>query len=201
MKSQFLDQLWFKVGANSLPYEFPIHANLVHLTLGLFIIAIVFDIAGTLFRFEQPIMKSLMLTAVRSGFFDVGWYNLVAATAITFFTVAAGFFEMLLAVPPPNGVSAWGLSAGTTMLLHGVGGVLLLGVIVGMTVWRGFQRYVWRQDNPREVQWSYLLVGVAMLGILFIHGTLGAQMGDEFGIHNTAAGLLQQGKNPNLLLK
>ena len=201
MKSQFLEQLWFKVGANSLPYEFPIHANLVHLTLGLFIIAIVFDIAGTLFRFEQPIMKSLMLTAVRSGFFDVGWYNLVAATAITFFTVAAGFFEMLLAVPPPNGVSAWGLSAGTTMLLHGVGGVLLLAVIVGMTVWRGFQRYVWRQDKPREVQWSYLLVGVAMLGILFIHGTLGAQMGDEFGIHNTAAGLLQQGKNPNLLLK
>lgn len=196
-----VDQLGFKLGANGLPYEFPIHANLVHLTLGLFIIAIAFDIAGTLFPLEQPILKFLSLTAIRSGFFDVGWYNLLAAAVITFFTVAAGFFEIALAWPPPDMKSAWGLGAGLTMLLHGLGGVLLLAVIVGMTVWRGFQRYRWRSDAPRQVQWSYLAVGIVIVGILYVHGTLGAQMGDEFGIHNTAAGLLRQGKNPNLLLK
>jgi uncharacterized membrane protein len=70
-----------------------------------------------------------------------------------------------------------------------------------MTVWRGFQRYRWRSDAPRQVQWSYLAVGIAILGIMFVHGTLGAHLGADFGIHNTAADLLRQGKNPNLLLK
>ena len=201
MRWLLVDQLGVTLGANKLPYEFPIHANLVHLTLGLFIIAIAFDVAGTLFPLEQPILKFLSVTAIRSGFFDVGWYNLLAAAVITFFTVAAGFFEMALAWPPPNMKSAWGLEAGLTMLLHGLGGVLLLALMVGMAVWRGFQRYRWRSDAPRQVQWSYLLVGIVIMGILYVHGTLGAQMGDEFGIHNTAAGLLLQGKNPNLLLK
>ncbi|BAY47569.1 hypothetical protein SAMD00079811_51870 [Scytonema sp. HK-05] len=201
MNSQLIDQLWFKLGANGLPYEIPIHPNLVHLTLGLFIIAIVFDIAGTLFPIEKPILKFLSLTAIRSGFYDVGWYNLLACTVITFFTVAAGFFELLLANPPTDVKSAWGLGAGATMLLHGVGGVLLLTAFVAMTVWRGLQRYRWRKNVTRQVQWSYLLVGIALLGILYVHGTLGAHMGSEFGIHNTAAGLLRRGENPNMLLK
>ncbi|BAZ23510.1 hypothetical protein NIES4073_43990 [Kalymmatonema gypsitolerans NIES-4073] len=201
MNSQLIDQLWFKLGANGLPYEIPIHPNLVHLTLGLFIIAIVFDIAGTLFPIEKPILKFLSLTAIRSGFYDVGWYNLLACTVITFFTVAAGFFELLLANPPTDVKSAWGLGAGATMLLHGVGGVLLLAAFVAMTVWRGLQRYRWRKNATRQVQWSYLLVGIALLGILYVHGTLGAHMGSEFAIHNTAAGLLRRGENPNMLLK
>src|SRR5919199_4175861 len=198
MNTQLIEQLGLKLGANRLPYEFPIHPQLVHLTLGLFIIAIIFDIAGTLFTLERPIFKFLSLTAIRSGFFDVGWYNLIGAAVVTFFTVAAGFFELLLANPPVNVKSAWGLGAGTTMLLHGLGGVLLLGLIVAMTVWRGLQRYQWRKDTSRQVQWSYLLVGIAMLGIMFVHGTLGAHLGGDFGIHNAAANLLRQGKNPNL---
>ena len=201
MNSQLIEQLGLKLGANGLPYEIPMHPNLVHLTLGLFIIAIIFDIAGTLFPLERPIFKFLGLTAIRSGFFDVGWYNLLGAAVVTFFTVAAGFFELLLANPPTNVKSAWGLGAGTTMLLHGLGGVLLLGLIVAMTVWRGLQRYRWRKDASRQVQWSYLAVGIAILGIMFVHGTLGAHLGGDFGIHNTAANLLRQGKNPNLLLK
>ncbi|NEU72403.1 DUF2231 domain-containing protein [Hassallia byssoidea VB512170] len=201
MNSQLIDSLWFKLGANQLPYEMPIHPQLVHLTLGLFIIAIIFDIAGTFFALEKPILKFLSIPTVRSQFFDVGWYNLLAGAAVTFFTVAAGFFEMMLANPPTDIKSAWGLGAGATMLLHGMGGVLLLAAIVGMTVWRGLQRYRWRKDSPRQVQWSYLLAGIAILGILYVHGTLGAQMGDEFGIHNTAAGLIRQGENPNLLLR
>lgn len=198
MTEQF--QPGLNLGANNLPYSVPIHPQFVHMTLGLFIIAIIFDIAGTLFLLEKPIFKFFGLTALRSSLFTVGWYNLFAAAVITFFTVAAGFFELFLATPPP-GTSAWGLSAGTTMLIHGVAGVLILTAIVGMTLWRGLQRYRWRRSARREVQWSYLLVGIAMLGILFIHGTLGAQLGDEFGIHNTAANLVRQGQNPNLVLK
>lgn len=199
--SQLTKQLWFEVGANGLPYPIPIHPQFVHLTLGLFIIAIIFDLAGTLFPLEKPILKFLGLVTIRKNFFHVGWYNLVAAAIVTFFTVAAGFFEILLANPPADVKSDWGLAAGTTMILHGLGGVLLLAAIAAMTVWRGLQRYRWRKDAVREVQWSYLVVGIAMLGILYIHGTLGGQLGDEFGIHVTAANLLRQGKNPNFLLK
>ncbi len=201
MNSQLLDQLGFKLGANGLPYEVPIHPNLVHLTLGLFIIAILFDIAGTLFPLEKPILKYFALTALRSGFFDVGWYNLLAASVITFFTVAAGFFEILLAQPPANVKSAWGLGAGPTMILHGLGGVFLLAAIITMTLWRGLQRYSWRKNSRVQVHWSYLVVGIVIMVLMYVHGTLGLHLGGQFGIHNTAAELVQQGKNPNLLLK
>ncbi|MEH1874617.1 DUF2231 domain-containing protein [Nostoc sp.] len=201
MNSQLIDSLRLRLGANGLPYEIPMHPQLVHLTLGLFIIAILFDIAGAIFPIERPILKFLGLTAIRSGFFDVGWYNLVGAAIVTFFTVAFGFFELLLANPAVNQKSDWGLSPGWTMLLHGLGGVSLLGMIVAMTVWRGLQRYRWRQDASRQVQWSYLLAGIAMMGIFFVHGTLGAHLGEQFGIHITAAELLKNGKDPNLLLK
>lgn len=199
--SWLLLNVGLKLGANRLPYELPLHPTLVHLTLGLFIIAIIFDIAGNLFPLERPLFKLFAVTALRSGFYDVGWYNLLAAAVITVFTVAAGFFEIMLAEASATQVSAWGLSASTTMLLHGLSGILLLGAIAAMTVWRGFQRYRWRKELPQQVQWSYLLAGVVMFGLLFAQGTLGAQLGDEFGVHNTAAGLLRQGQNPSEVLK
>ena len=201
MNAPLIAQVGLKLGANGLPYQLPIHPKLVHLTIGLFIIAILFDIAATLFRFERPIFKFLGITALRSGFYDVGWYNLVAALGVTLFTVAAGFFEIMLAKAPPNELSSWGLTAETTMLLHGLGGILLFGAIGGMAIWRGFQRYLWRKDAPRQTQWSYLLVGMMMMGALYLHGTLGAHLADDFGIHNTAANLVRQGENPNTVLK
>jgi uncharacterized membrane protein len=88
-----------------------------------------------------------------------------------------------------------------TMLWHGVGGVFLFAFMVGMTIWRGFQRFVWRKDRTRQVQWSYLMAGVAILLVMFVHGTLGAQLAAEFGIHNTADQLLRMGENPNIVLR
>jgi uncharacterized membrane protein len=196
-----LKQIGIEIGANGLPYRFPIHPNLVHLTLGLFIIGIIFDIIGTFFWLDHPILRFLSIPSSRHNFYDVGWYNVVAGTAVTFFTVAAGFFEILLAQPPENFNSVWGLGAGTTMLLHGVGGVLLLTIMIGMTIWRGYQRFSWRKDESRQVQWSYLLAGVFVLGYMFIHGTLGAQLGAEFGVHDTAAQLIQHGENPKIILE
>lgn len=185
------------LGANGLPYVVPIHPNLVHLTLGLFIAAIAFDIVGVLFPVEKPVFKYLAIPVTRSGLFDVGWYNVLAAALITFFTVATGFYEILLAEPLTTVKSAWGLEAMETMLWHGVGGVVLLTLIVGMTVWRGFQRYVWRKDMARQVQWSYLAVGLLIFLLMFLQGTLGAHLGGEFGIHVTADQLLKMGENPN----
>ena len=196
-----LQQLGIRLGDNGLPYKLPIHPVLVHFTLGLFIIGIIFDLAGTFFAWEKPILKFLDLPAFRSGFYTVGFYNVLAAAAITFFTVTAGFLEIMLAQPPLNAKSAWGLGAGTTMIIHGLGGVLLLFAIAAMAVWRGLQRYRWRKEKSREVVWSYLLIGVAIMGILYVHGTLGAHLGGDFGFHNTAGNLLKEGLDPNVVLK
>ncbi|WP_013334303.1 DUF2231 domain-containing protein [Gloeothece verrucosa] len=201
MNVLLIEQLGLKLGENRLPYPIPIHPNLVHLTLGLFIIGIAFDFAGTLFPLEKPILKLFSIEANPSGLFDAGWFNTLAAAFITFFTVAAGFFELVLANPAVTTKSDWGLPVETTMLLHGLGGILLLMAIVLITVWRGLQRYRWRKNSSKQVHWSYLMVGIIMYILLFIHGTLGAQLGDDFGLHNTATHLVQTGKNPNEFLK
>jgi uncharacterized membrane protein len=188
------------LGANDLPYTLPIHPNLVHLTIGLFVIAIAFDLVGALYPVEKRLFRFLALPVTRSGFHDVGWYNLLICAGISFFTVAAGFYEMLLADPVPGARSALGLNATTTLLWHGVGGVLLLMAIVAMAVWRGFQRFLWRRDYGRQVQWSYLLVGVLLFGVLGLHGTLGAELAAEFGVHVTADQLLADGLDPRQVL-
>jgi len=199
MNSELLEQL--NVGANGLPYSIPIHPNLVHLTLGLFIIGIFFDAVGVFLPLNKFIFKYLSISVERENLFDVGWYNMLACAVITFFTVTAGFYEMMLAQPPADIKSAWGLQAMETMLWHGVGGVILLILIIGMTTWRGFQRFVWRKSEDRQVQWGYLLVGAAVMFLMFLHGTLGAQMAAEFGVHNTADSLLRLGQDLNAVLK
>ncbi|MFN9176856.1 MAG: DUF2231 domain-containing protein [Synechocystis sp.] len=195
MNDALIEQLNGQLGLNGLPYVVPIHPNLVHLTLGLFIVAIAFDIVGVFFPLEKPVFKFLAIPATRSNFFDVGWYNMLASAVITFFTVGFGFYEILLASPDSNVKSAWGLEAMETMLWHGVGGVLLLALIVGMTIWRGFQRFLWRKDMARQVDWGYLVAGLAIFGIMFVHGTFGAQLASEFGVHITADRLLRMGKD------
>lgn len=191
---------WLVAQANGLPYSIPIHPNLVHLTLGLFIVAIAFDIVAALYPLEKPIFKFLAIPVLSSNLYDVGWFNMLAAAIVTFFTVAAGFYEIILADPSPDAFSPWGLSAIDTMVWHGLGGVVLLAMIVGMTIWRGFQRYVWRVDRARQVQWSYLLAGLGIFVLMFLQGTLGAHLGSDFGIHITADRLLRDGINPNAQL-
>lgn len=46
MNPDLINQLGSQLGANGLPYVIPIHPNLVHMTLGLFIVAIGFDFVG-----------------------------------------------------------------------------------------------------------------------------------------------------------
>ena len=188
-----LEQLARSLGPNGLPYSLPIHPNLVHFTIGLFVIAIVFDLAGALYPLEKRLFRFLQLPVTRAGLHDVGWFNLLACAGITFFTVGAGFYEMLLAQPIAGVVSSIGLGSAATMLWHGVGGVVILLVIVAMTVWRGYQRFSWRRDLGRQVQWSYLFAGLVLFGVIGLHGTLGAELAAEFGVHITADQLLAAG--------
>ena len=188
--NEIVDQL----GANDLPYTIPIHPNLVHFTIGLFAIGIAFDFAGAFYPLEKRVFRFLALPVTRTGFHDVGWYNVLACSVITFFTVAAGFYEMLLAVPLPGDIrTVIGQNAINTMLWHAIGGVALLLIIVAMTIWRGYQRFVWRKDLGRQVTWLYLFCGATILLVMGVHGSLGAWLASEFGVHITADQLLAAG--------
>ena len=190
-----------KLGPNDLPYKIPLHPNLVHLTIGLFAIGIFFDIAGAFYPFEKRILRFFAFPVTRVGFHDVGWYNILAASFITFFTVATGFFEMLLAVPIPEVKSILGQSAISTMLWHAIGGVTILFVMIGMTIWRGYQRFVFRKDFGRQVSWSYIFLGSLILILMALHGSLGAWLASDFGIHITADQLLVRGEDLNQIFQ
>ena len=190
-----------KLGPNDLPYKIPLHPNLVHLTIGLFAIGIFFDVAGAFYPFEKRILRFLSFPVTRVGFHDVGWYNILAASFITFFTVATGFFEMLLAVPIPEVKSILGQSAISTMLWHAIGGVAILFIMITMTIWRGYQRFVFRKDFGRQVSWSYISLGALILILMGFHGSLGAWLASDFGVHITADQLLVRGEDLNQIFQ
>ena len=56
---------------------------------------------------------------------------------------------------------------------------------------------MWREDRSRQVQWSYLLSGLLIFGLMFAQGTLGAHLGGDFGVHVTADRQIRAGINPN----
>ena len=117
-------------------------------------------------------------------FFPRPWYNLVACSGISFFTVAAGFYEMLgiRSSRPDRHRQCSGMPSVASRL-----------VIVAMTIWRGYQRFVWRKDLGRQVSWLYLLCGIGMLLVMGLHGSLGAWLASDFGVHITADQLLAAG--------
>ena len=188
-----INEITDRLGPNDLPYAIPIHPNLVHFTIGLFAIGIAFDFAGAFYPLEKRVFRFLALPVTRVGFHDVGWYNVLACSVISFFTVAAGFFEMLLAVPLPGVRSVLGQNAIDTMLWHAVGGVALLLIIVAMTIWRAYERFVWRRELGRQVSLLYLACGTVVLLLMGLHGSLGAWLASEFGVHITADQLLAAG--------
>ena len=196
-----ISELSDKLGPNDLPYKIPLHPNLVHLTIGLFAIGIFFDVAGAFYPFEKRILRFLSFPVTRVGFHDVGWYNILAASFITFFTVATGFFEMLLAVPIPEVKSILGQSAISTMLWHAIGGVAILFIMITMTIWRGYQRFVFRKDFGRQVSWSYISLGALILILMGLHGSLGAWLASDFGVHITADQLLVRGEDLNQIFQ
>ena len=81
------------------------------------------------------------------------------------------------------------------MLWHGVGGVLILFILIIMTIWRGYQRFVFRKDFGRQVSWAYLFSGTIILLIMGLHGSLGAWLASDFGVHITADQLLVKGND------
>ena len=88
----------------------------------------------------------------------------------------------------------------TARLAAGLGKSAILLVIVAMTIWRGYQRFIWRKELGRQVSWLYLLCGIGMLLVMGLHGSLGAWLASDFGVHITADQLLAAGADLNEVL-
>ena len=95
----------------------------------------------------------------------------------------------------PGVKNVLGQNAIDTMLWHAIGGVALLLIIVAMTIWRAYERFVWRRELGRQVSWLYLASGSLILVLMGVHGSLGAWLASEFGVHITADQLLSSGAN------
>ena len=51
------------------------------------------------------------------------------------------------------------------------------------------------EDLGRQVTWLYLASGAVILVVMGVHGSLGAWLASEFGVHITADQLLAAGAN------
>ena len=97
--------------------------------------------------------------------------------------------------------SILGQTAISTMLWHAVGGVAILFVMISMTIWRGYQRFIFRKDFGRQVSWSYIFFGSLILILMGLHGSLGAWLASDFGVHITADQLLVRGEDLNQIFQ
>ena len=159
----------------NLPYPDPLHPIVVHFVIAMVVFSFICDVLGYF--------------TGNSRLFEVSWWNLFVAAVAIFVAIIFGQFEAGLAQPYP--------AAQSVLTVHTIIGWSLSAIVVAIASWR----FIIRRLNPVRLPPVYLLAGILIMGAMYVHGTLGAQLGDEFGIHNTAGNLVRQGKNPNALLK
>jgi uncharacterized membrane protein len=132
------------------------HPILVHFTIGLFVISVVFDILA---HFTNK--KALE---------HAGWWNLVFAAAFSVITVASGL-SAEDAVPRSGG-------AHDLVELHETLGLITMGIILLMTIWRGLNR----GELPRKFRPVFLAVGIAGIGTITTGGFFGGELVYSFGV-------------------
>ncbi|XGV94770.1 MAG: DUF2231 domain-containing protein [Leptolyngbya sp. BL-A-14] len=180
------------VGLNHLPYSVPLHPVLVHFTIALIVVAILADVIGFIVSRWKIAQSSFEPEPKYSSFSDLGWWNLLVATILTFFTVIIGVYELLKVEAQPEDTSRWSLSAQSTLYLHGVIGLILFFLIVLLTIWRSKQYYRSPSSKLQPASRSYLAVSILILGVVSIQGLLGGHLANDFAIHNTAVTALHQ---------
>lgn len=141
------------MNSEKLPYPDPIHPIIVHFVIAMVFFSFFCDVVG---YFTHNVRL-----------FEVSFWNMFVASGAIFLAVIFGQFEA--------GLAQVSEVAQPTLNFHTVMGWSLAVIIVGITAWRFVirdrlrrtQRDRWRKNASRQVQWSYLLVGIAMLGILY----------------------------------
>ena len=132
------------------------HPILVHFTIGLFVVSVIFDIVA---HFTSN--KTLE---------HAGWWNLLVAAGFSIITVATG----LSAEDSAPHVD----QAHELIELHRNLGLATMGIILLMVIWRGLSR----TELPKKFRAVYLALGISGLGTIITGGYFGGEMVYRFGV-------------------
>jgi uncharacterized membrane protein len=139
-----------------LRWSAPLHPILVHFTIALTSISLVFDIAARLFR--APSLA------------DVGWWTLAAATIITILTIGSGIASRIRLPVEESDARSW-------LRAHMALGPAFFGMLVAITVWRADS---WNDHRPVSA-WYLISLGFAA-GVMTIQGFLGGELVYRYGM-------------------
>jgi uncharacterized membrane protein len=142
---------------HNLPWADTIHPIVVHFVIATALITVVFDAIG--------------LWARRPALFEVGFWNLLVATAAIFVAIIFGQIEAGLA--NPYGASRELLNLHTTL------GWALAGVLSVLTAWR----YVIRLRDPASLPLAFLGAGGLLAGLVVVQVVLGDRLIWVYGLH------------------
>jgi uncharacterized membrane protein len=142
---------------HNLPWMDTIHPIVVHFVIAMAVIAVLFDLIGSLAR--------------RPGLYEVSFWNLLVATAAIFVAIIFGQVEAGLAEP-------YG-AASEILNLHSTIGWSLAGVLAVLTAWR----YVIRSKDPTRLPVAFLGAGGLLVVLVAVQVTLGNQLIWTYGLH------------------
>ena len=142
---------------HNLPWMDTIHPIVVHFVIAMAVIAVLFDLIGSLAR--RPVL------------FEVSFWNLLVATAAIFVAIIFGQVEAGLAEP-------YGASR-EILNLHSTLGWSLAGVLAVLTAWR----YGIRSQDPSRLPVAFLGAGGLLVVLVAVQVTLGNQLIWTYGLH------------------
>jgi uncharacterized membrane protein len=142
---------------HNLPWMDTIHPIVVHFVIAMAVVAVLFDLIGSLAR--------------KPGLYEVSFWNLLVATVAIFVAIIFGQVEAGLAEP-------YGASR-EILNLHSTLGWSLAGVLAVLTAWR----YVIRSQDPRRLPMAFLGAGGVLLLLVAVQVTLGNQLIWTYGLH------------------
>ena len=142
---------------HNLPWMDTIHPIVVHFVIAMAVIAVLFDLIGSLAR--------------RPGLYEVSFWNLLVATVAIFVAIIFGQVEAGLAEP-------YGASR-EILNLHSTIGWSLAGVLAVLTGWR----YVIRSRDPERLPRAFLAAGGMLVVLVAVQVTLGNALIWTYGLH------------------
>jgi uncharacterized membrane protein len=143
---------------HNLPYPDTLHPIVIHFVIAMVLFAVFCDVIAYFTK--------------NTRLYEVGWWNLAFATVAIFIAVILGQIEAGLAEPYR--------AAADTLNLHTLIGWSLAVLLSGVTAWR----YVLRLKEKPELPVPYLVVSVALVGVVALQSYLGTLLVWVYGLHS-----------------
>ena len=143
------------------------HPKVVHFTIALFSLAVLFDLLGMIFKKEY--------------FHRTAWLNLIFASAAGIVTVLTGLLAEANVVHND--------AAHEIMETHETVGYFVLGAILILFIWR----LVLKGEFPYKASYIYVILGAAGVGLMFTGAYYGGEMVYTHGVAVKAISLKKSG--------